>query len=107
MSQLEIMVILLILRVLIILICLILNKKITDKTGNNGRRVVLLNNLSNIWKTPEILLINCEINLILTCSASCVIKFNAIHQPATFTITNTKLYVLVVDDDILEQIGCL
>ena len=43
------------------------------------------------------LLINCEINLILTWSARCFIIDNPIAgQEPTFTITDTKLYVPVV-----------
>ena len=42
-------------------------------------------------------LINCEVNLILTWSANCVIvSTNVANQGATFTITETKLYVPVV-----------
>ena len=42
-------------------------------------------------------LINCEINLLLTWSASCVIVSTDVgNQNATFAITDTKLYVLVV-----------
>ena len=42
-------------------------------------------------------LINCEVNLILTWSSSCVLISTAIqNQNATFAITDTKLYVPVV-----------
>ena len=42
-------------------------------------------------------LINCEINLILTWSANCVIvSTDVANKDATFSITDTKLYVLVV-----------
>ena len=42
-------------------------------------------------------LINCEVNLILTWSSTCVLVSNDIsNQNATFTITDTKLYVPVV-----------
>ena len=42
-------------------------------------------------------LINCEINLILTWSANCVMIYtNVANQGATFAITETKLYVPVV-----------
>ena len=41
-------------------------------------------------------LINYEINLIVTCSASWVISNAARNQDATFSITDTKLYVAVV-----------
>ena len=53
--------------------------------------------LSNFWRTLEILLINCEVNLILTWSANCLIEStNVANQGATFTITETKPYVPVV-----------
>ena len=42
-------------------------------------------------------LINCEVNLILTWSSTCVlIATNIDNQIATFAITDTKLYVPVV-----------
>ena len=49
---------------------------ITGQSGTNGRidgieAMVPLKYLSNFWKTFEMPLINCEINLILTWSANC------------------------------------
>ena len=42
-------------------------------------------------------LINCEVNLILTWSANCVIvSTDVANKNAIFTITETKLYVPVV-----------
>ena len=42
-------------------------------------------------------LINCEVELILTWSSSCVIiSTNVLNQLSTFTITETNLYVPVV-----------
>ena len=42
-------------------------------------------------------LINCEINLILTWSTSCVIvSINVVNKNATSEITDTKLYAPVV-----------
>ena len=59
--------------------------------------MVPLKYLSNFWRTLEITLINCEINLILTWSANCVIvSTNIANQNATFAVTNTRLYVPVV-----------
>ena len=59
--------------------------------------MVPLKYLSNFWRTLEIPLINCEINLILTWSENCVIvSTNAANQNATFAITDTKLYAPVV-----------
>ena len=45
--------------------------------------------LRNFWRTLEIPLINCEINLILTWSANCVI----VSTDATFSINETRIYV--------------
>ena len=74
--------------------------KITGQTGNNGAKnveiMVPLKYLSNFWRTLEMPLINCEVNLILTWSSTCVlIATNAQIQNATFAITDTKLYVPV------------
>ena len=50
--------------------------KITGQTGDDGRKgveiMVPLKYLSNFWRTLEMPLINCELNLILTWSANCV-----------------------------------
>ena len=75
--------------------------KITGQTGNNGTKdveiMVPLKHLSNFWRTLEMPLINCEVNLILTWSSNCVHIATAIqNQNATFAITDTKLYVPVV-----------
>ena len=46
--------------------------KITDRTGNGGTKdveiIVPLKYLSNFWRTLEMPLINCEVNLIMTWS---------------------------------------
>ena len=56
--------------------------------------MVPLKYLSNLWRNLEMYLINCEVNLILTWSANCVITYTYIaDQIPTFTITKTKLYV--------------
>ena len=73
--------------------------KITGKTPNNDNekdveRMVPLKYLSNFWRTLEIPLINCEVNLILTWSSTCVITES--NGAGTFAITDTKLYVPVV-----------
>ena len=82
--------------------------KITGQTAadnNNGNidgRVdveimVSLKYLSNFWRTLEMPLINCEVELILNWSANCVIIYtNVNNQVPTFTITETNLYVPVV-----------
>ena len=75
--------------------------KITGQTGDDGTKdveiMVPLKYLSNFWRTLEMPLINCEVNLILTWSSTCVlIATNNENQAAIFTITDTKLYVPVV-----------
>ena len=53
--------------------------------------------MSNFWSTLEILLINCEFNLILTWPANCVIVSTAVAtQGAIVLITDVRLYVPVV-----------
>ena len=76
--------------------------KFRGQTGDNGTKdveiMIPLKYLSNIWRTLEMTLFNCEVNLILTWwSSTCVIvSTNAVNQGATFTITDTRLYVSVV-----------
>ena len=75
--------------------------KITGQTGNDGTKdveiMVPLKYLSNFWRTLEMPLINCEVNLILTWSSTCVLVVTGNqNQNATFAITDTKLYVPVV-----------
>ena len=53
--------------------------------------------LNNFWRTLEMPLSNCEVELILTWSAGCVIIYaNVANQNTTLTITETNLYVHVV-----------
>ena len=75
--------------------------KFTGQTRNNGKKdveiMVPLKYLSNFWRTLEMPSINCEVNLILTWSSTCVlIATGNQNQNATFAITDTKLYVPVV-----------
>ena len=56
--------------------------------------MVPLKYLSNFWRTLEMPLINCEVNLTLTWSSTCVITNS--NGAGTFGITDTKLYVPVV-----------
>ena len=59
--------------------------------------MVPLKYLSNFWRTLEMPLINCEVNLILTWSSTCIfIATNIDNQNSTFAITDTKNYVPVV-----------
>ena len=78
-----------------------LKVKFTGQTGNGGTENVEImvprKYLSNFWRTLEMPLINCEVNLILTWSSTCVLISTGIpNQAATFAITDTKLYVPVV-----------
>ena len=75
------------------------NKVGTQETEN----VIPLKYLSNFWRGLDILLINCEVELILTWSKNCVLAdMTVANNPPTgleFQITDnkiTKLYVLVV-----------
>ena len=76
--------------------------KITVQTGDNGRTdnfeiMVSLKYLSKFCRALEMLLINCEVELILTWSANCVIIYTDVaDQNLTFTIRETNLYVPVV-----------
>ena len=87
--------------------------KITGKTTNNGNEkdveiMVPLKYLSNFWRTLEMSLINCEVNLNLTWSPTCFITDS--NGAGTFKISDTKLYVPVVtlstqeNDKLLQQL---
>ena len=78
-----------------------------NKVGKNETEVVIpLKHLSNFWRSLNILLINCEVELMVTWSKSCVladVTVNAAANPAIvastgleFEITDTKFYVPVV-----------
>ena len=63
-----------------------------DRIREHGRKNVKirvpLKYLSNFWRTLEMPLINCEINLILTWSNRHLIEDNhTVNQEQTFTIT--------------------
>ena len=62
--------------------------------------MIRLKNLSNIWGTLEIPLINCEAGLILSCPANCVVIYtDIVGQVPAFIITETNLYVPVTQDN--------
>ena len=86
-----------------------------NKVGKNETEVVIpLKHLSNFWRTLNIPLINCEIELILTWSKNCVLsdmtEANNPRNGLEFQITDTKLYVPVNtlskenDKKLLEQL---
>ena len=87
--------------------------KITGNTPNDGNTkdveiIVLLKYLINFWRTLEMPLVNCELNLILAWSKDCVITNSTVE--GKFSITETKLYVPVVtlstkdNDKLLQQL---
>ena len=86
-------------------------QKIIGSTGNYGtkktEKMVPLKDLSNFLKILEMSLINCKINLILTCSKNCLISNVAANKKATFAITDTKLYVPVVTLSTLKYVKLL
>ena len=68
--------------------------KITGNTPNNGNTknveiVVPLKYFRYFWRTLEMSLINCEVNLILTWSSTYVIN----NSTGIFTIADTKRYL--------------
>ena len=86
-----------------------------DKVGKNETEVVIpLKYLSNFWRTLNIPLINCEVELILNWSKNCVLTdMTAANNAPTgleFQITDTRLHIPVVswskenDKKLLEQI---
>ena len=98
-----------------------------NKVGKNETEVAIpLKHLSNFWRSLNIPLINCEVELILTWFKNCVLidkltraadyganpRVFKINNPenAIFQITDTKLYVPVVslskenDIKLLEQL---
>ena len=95
-------------------------------TKNDVKIVVPLKHLSNFWRSLDIPLINCEVELILNWFKNCVLISKATREAnyganpvvyeidnpenATFQITDIKLYVPVVtlskenDIKLLEQL---
>ena len=89
------------LMIFLLIIITVLKTKMADRARNNGTKTVKIRvpiiYLCNFGITLEMLLINCEINLILTWFARCFIIDSPIAgQEPTITITDTKLYVTVV-----------
>ena len=87
-------------------------QKITGVTdvsrAKNVEIMAPLKYLSNFWRTLEMSLINCEINLILTWSEKCIIASNtAANQATTFAITDTKfMFQLQLDQLKIMQNYC-
>ena len=76
----------------------------TPKNGNikDVKITVPYKYFSNFWRTLEISLINCEINLILTWSADCVFYFAT--GATNFAATDTRLYVPIVTLSTQDQV---
>ena len=59
--------------------------------------MILLEYLNNFWRTIEMPLINCEMNLQLQWSEKCIlVTVTAANQVPVFEITDTKLYLPIV-----------
>ena len=72
-----------------------------NKAGKNETEVVIpLNYFSNFWRSLDIPLINCEVEIIFTWTKNCVLAdMTVANNPPSgleFQITDTKLYVSVV-----------
>ena len=68
-----------------------------NKVGKNETEVVIpLKHLSNFWRSLNIPLINCEVELILTCSKNCVLAqmtVNADIDPALAAPSGAKFKI--------------
>ena len=69
-----------------------------DNNVNNVKLVLPLKYVSNFFRSLEMLLVNCKIDLELTWHKDCMISSvnAAANQVVSFMITDTKLYVPVV-----------
>ena len=63
-------------------------------TKNNVKIVLPLKYLNNFWRSLEILLINCRVELSLGLYQKCILS--SAGNSAAFTITDAKLYVAIV-----------
>ena len=72
-----------------------------DEPDDDIENSIPLKYLNNFWRTLEMPLINCEVNLILTWSSTCVITDS--NGAGTFKISDTKLYVPVMTLSIQEN----
>ena len=75
----------------------IISDTVADGANRNKEGVkiaVPIKYLSNFWKSLEIPLINCRVELSLSWNENCILS--SAGTAATFTITDTKLYVPVV-----------
>ena len=67
--------------------------------------IVPLKYLSNFWRTLEMQLINCEVNLILTWSPDCaIIYINVANQIPTFAVTPVVIFSIQDNAKILTHL---
>ena len=83
-----------------------------DNNVDNVKLVVPLKYVSNFFRSLEMPLVNCKIDLELTWHKDCMISSAnaAAGQVVSFTITNTKLYVTIVtlstrDNNLTKQLN--
>ena len=74
-----------------------------DGTKNGVKIAVPLKYLSNFWRSLEMPLINCKVELSLKWYETCLLTATTI---ANFTITDAKLYVPIVNLSIEEMQNC-
>ena len=77
-----------------------LKEKLTAQTGDNGTKnveiMVPLKNISDLWRTLEMVLVNCDVTLDLSWSQSYVLVATNAAQATAFSTADTKLYLPAV-----------
>ena len=68
----------------------------TDGTKKGVKIAVPLKYLSNFWRSLEMPLINCKVELSLKWTENCILTTAANANKAIITITDAKLYVAIV-----------
>ena len=77
--------------------------KTEDNGIKNGVKIAVpLKYLSNFWRSLEMLLSNCKVELSLLWNENCILS--SVAHNSTFEITGTKLYVSVVTLKIIKTI---
>ena len=79
------------------------NYKSSLITNRNGVKIAVpLKYLSNFWRSLEILLINCKVELSLTWNKNCILT--SLVGNSTFTVSDRKLYVPVAKLSIEDNV---
>ena len=77
-----------------------LKEKLTGRIGDNGTKnveiMVPLKSMSDLWRTLEMVLVNCEVTLDLSWSESYVLVATNAAQATIFSTADTKLYLSAV-----------